>query len=209
MAVIKPRIMRWVDIREKAEEFRQQYVHPINLVPVPIEEIIEFDLQLTIWPIEGLLPKIDIDGFLSNDLQTVFVDKTIYMDSRYYRRLRFTFAHEIGHLVLHRREIERCQFRTESDWRCFREDMSEDDLFWFEQQAYEFAGRLLVPKKQLIKEVNKHREKIELFRKLAENETDELLIQAISRIICDKFDVSDGVIFRRIKNERIWCELEF
>lgn len=199
--------MRWDDIREKAEEFRKQYVHPIDLVPIPIEEIVEFDLRLNIWPIEGLLSKIDVDGFLSNDLQTIFVDKTIYMDSRYYRRLRFTFAHEIGHLVLHRQEIEHCKFRTELDWRTFREDMSEDDLFWFEQQAYEFAGRLLVPKKQLIRELNKHRGKIDLFRKMAENETDELLIKAISRIICDNFDVSDGVISRRIKNEKIWGEL--
>ncbi len=99
MAAIKPRKLKWDEIREQAEDFRQKFVHPADLVPVPIEEIIEFDLQLNIWPIENLLQTIDIDGFLSQDLQTIFVDKTIYMDSRYNRRLRFTYAHEIGHLV--------------------------------------------------------------------------------------------------------------
>ncbi|MBN1348524.1 hypothetical protein JXJ21_03880 [candidate division KSB1 bacterium] len=64
-------------IREKAEEFRQQYVHPVDLVPVPIEEILEFDLGIAPWLIDGLLQKLDVDGFLSNDLQTLFIDKTV------------------------------------------------------------------------------------------------------------------------------------
>lgn len=209
MDSIKPRKLRWDEIREKAEDFRKKYVHPTDLVPVPIEEIIEFDLQLDIWPIERLLQTIDIDGFLSQDLQTIFIDKTIYMDQRYYRRLRFTYAHEIGHLILHKEEIQRCEFRTETEWKRFREDMSEDDLFWFEQQAYEFAGRLLVPKNRLVKELEKQRNKIDQFRALSESDNEELLMRAISRIICDKFEVSDSVIFRRIKNENIWQDLNF
>ena len=204
MDSIKPRKLRREDIWDKAEEFRKKYVQPPDLVPIPIEDIIEFDLQLEIWPIEGLLQTIDIDGFLSQDLQTIFVDKTIYMDQRYYRRLRFTYAHEIGHLILHKEEIQRCEFRTETEWKRFREDMSEDDLFWFEQQAYEFAGRLLVPKKRLIEELKNQQNKIDQFRALAESDDEELLIRAVSRIICDKFEVSDSVIFRRIKNEKIW-----
>lgn len=131
------------------------------------------------------------------------------MDSRYYRRLRYTYAHEIGHLVLHKEEIQRCEFRNENEWKKFREDMSEDDLFWFEQQAYEFAGRLLVPKKRLGEELENQRNKVDQFRALAESDDEELLIRAISRIICDKFEVSDSVIFRRIKYEKIWQELNF
>ncbi|HDP98047.1 MAG TPA: ImmA/IrrE family metallo-endopeptidase, partial [bacterium] len=200
----KSRKMRWNDIREKTEDFRKKYVHPIDLVPVPIEEIIEFELKLDIWPIDRLLQTIDIDGFLSRDLQTIFVDKAVYMDQRYYRRLRFTYAHEIGHLVLHKEEIQRCEFRTETEWKRFRENMSEDDLFWFEQQAYEFAGRLLVPKKRLVEELEKQRGKIDQFRALTDSDDEELLIRAVSRIVCDIFDVSDEVIFRRIKYEKVW-----
>ncbi|MBD3337584.1 MAG: ImmA/IrrE family metallo-endopeptidase [Candidatus Lokiarchaeota archaeon] len=204
---IKPRRMRWEEIREKAEEFRRKHVKPIELVPVPIEDIIEFDLQLEIWPIKGLLQTIDIDGFLSRDLQTIFVDERIYMDSRYYRRLRFTYAHEIGHLILHPGEIKSCKFRTSSEWKKFRKDFSEDALFWFEQQAYEFAGRLLVPKKRLIEELTIQSSKIDQYRALTDTEDEELLIRAVSRIICDTFDVSDEVIFRRVKYEKVWSEI--
>ena len=125
------------------------------------------------------------------------------MSNYYTNRLRFTYAHEIGHLVLHTEEIKQCEFRTENDWKGFREDMSEDDLNWFEQQAYEFAGRLLVPKQALIQELNKNEDNIHQFQSVYEND-DELLKQAISRVICDKFGVSDKVIFRRIKNEQVW-----
>ena len=37
--------LKWSSIREKAEEFRKKYVDPIDLVPVPIIEIIEFELD--------------------------------------------------------------------------------------------------------------------------------------------------------------------
>jgi len=145
----KPRKLRWEEIREKAEEFRKKYVNPPDSIPVPIEEILEFDLGIIPWSKKGLLQEIDIDGFLSNDLKYLFVDADIYNNPRQENRLRFTYAHEIGHLVLHKEEIQSCEFRTAEDWIRFREEMSEDNLLWFEQQAYEFAGRLLVPLDQL------------------------------------------------------------
>ena len=106
-------------------------------------------------------------------------------------------------MILHSDIIQKSDFRTETEWIHFREEMSEDDLYWFEQQAYEFAGRLLVPKNKLVEELKKNRKKISQFRMLIEKNNDELLFQAISRVICDKFGVSDGVIFRRIRSEKI------
>ena len=142
----KPQQLRWVEIRKKAEEFRNEYVKPVDLIPVPIEEIVEIDLEITPWPIDQLLKEVDIDGFLSKDLKYIFVDKDVYMDPRWANRLRFTYAHEIGHLILHKEEIESCEFRTENDWKRFREDMSEDDLYWFEQQSScKFIGLLFKP----------------------------------------------------------------
>ena len=209
MSTFKPERMKWNEIREKAEDFRIKYISPPDMIPVPIEDIVEFKLGITLWPIDGLKQKIDIDGFLSNDLKYLFVDSGIYMDKRWENRLRFTFAHEIGHLILHNDVIQKSEFRTETEWINFREEMSEDDLYWFEQQAYEFAGRLLVPKTKLVEELEKNREKINQFHMLTEKNNDELLFQAISRVICDKFGVSDGVIFRRIRNEKIWNEFDF
>ncbi|MCK5455023.1 MAG: ImmA/IrrE family metallo-endopeptidase [Calditrichia bacterium] len=190
-------------IRDKADSFRRKYINPPTLVPVPIEEIIEFDLKITPWPKNGLLQKIDIDGFLSNDLKYIFIDEDIYNDPRQENRLRFTLAHEVGHFILHRKEIQACKFRSENDWIHFREEIQEEDLLWFEQQAYEFAGRLLVPVSLLKKEIESNSNKIEKFRKFYNENGEELLIQAISRIICNKFGVSEKVISRRIKSEKL------
>ncbi len=163
-------------IRDKADSFRRKYINPPTLVPVPIEEIIEFDLKITPWPKNGLLQKIDIDGFLSNDLKYIFIDEDIYNDPRQENRLRFTLAHEVGHFILHRKEIQACKFRSENDWIHFREEIQEEDLLWFEQQAYEFAGRLLVPVSLLKKEIESNSNKIEKFRKFYNENGEELLI---------------------------------
>lgn len=203
MNKFKPKRLSWEVIRERAEEFRRKYVNPIDMIPVPINEIVELDLKITPWPKKGLIQKIDVDGFLTKDLKYIFIDEDIYYDLRYENRLRFTFAHEIGHLVLHKKEIQDCEFRTEEDWIRFREEMSEDDLLWFEQQAYEFAGRLLVPVNILRNELNNNKDKIKSFFEVYNSNSEDFLIQAISRVICDKFCVSERVIFRRIKSEKI------
>lgn len=202
---VKARKMTWSEIRQKAEEFRNEYVKPVNRVPVPIDEIVEIDLGITPWPIPGMLEKIDIDGFISKDLKNIFIDNRIYSDTRFENRLRFTYAEEVGHLVLHKEEIENCEFRTEQDWIKFREDMPEEELSWFEFQAKEFAGRLLVPKAELIHQIQNNEAKIHDFRKVYDDHNhDDLLITTLSRVICSEFGVSEYVIDKRIKREKIW-----
>ena len=85
--------------------------------------------------------------------------------------------------------------------------MSEDDLLWFEQQAYEFAGRLLVPVEQLKLELEFNSDNIKKFMDSFGKNGEDLLLQAISRIVCSKFGVSEGVILRRIRTENILANL--
>jgi len=201
---IKARKMTSSEIRQWAEDFRNEYVKPVNRVPVPIDEIVEIDLGITPWPIPGMLEKIDIDGFISNDLKNIFIDNRIYSDIRFENRLRFTYAEEVGHLVLHKEEIVNCEFRTEQDWIKFREEMPEEEVSWFEFQAKEFAGRLLVPKAELIHQIQNNEAKIHDFRKVYDDSThDDLLITALSKVICSKFGVSHFVIEKRIKFENL------
>lgn len=47
-------IISYEDIRNSADNFLKQY-HPSREIPVPIEEIIEFQMGLDIVPIPGLL----------------------------------------------------------------------------------------------------------------------------------------------------------
>ena len=199
---LEPPRLKWNFIRQKAEDFRNSFVNPVDKIPVPIIEILELDLNIEPIPIKGLMERIDIDGFLTKDLKHICVDNDIYMDPRRENRLRFTYAHEVGHLILHEKEIKQTDFRTPEDWIHFREDFLEDDLNWFESQAYEFAGRLLVPKEKLIEEIQGFHAKIKEFRVLAGDE-EESLIDAISGMICNKFKVSRGVIQRRIRIEKL------
>lgn len=189
-------------IREKAEEFRKMYA--ANQLPFPIVEIMEFDLKILPDPVPNMLSKIDVDGFLSTDLKTIYVDQDCYYDERYENRLRFTFAHELGHLILHKEIISNCEFRNEGEWRNFqKKKMSSYDYSTIEYQANEFAGRLLVPKDSLITEIQKLSDKIKTYYKVgAENDT-HLLISYISEIICKKFQVSNKVIEIRIDREKI------
>jgi len=200
-ATITPPWLSFDYIRQQADNFRQQYVTPPDLVPVPMEEIVELDLKFQIIPIIGLQDRMDVDGFLTNNLKAICVDYNVYTDERRSSRLRFTLAHEVGHFVLHKEQIQQCQFSTPEDWIHFREDFTEDNLYWFEAQAYEFAGRLLVPKEELEKQVGLHSEEIKLFK--AHFPAGPDLNEAISRVICGHFGVSDQVICRRITKEKI------
>jgi len=199
---ISPPRLSWPFIQEKAEEFRSRYVGSIHSIPVPIIEIVELILKLEPIPIPGLMERIDIDSFLTKDLKNICIDNDLYMDPRRENRLRFSYAHEIGHLILHENEIKKTTFSTPEDWIHFREDFLEDDLNWFESQANEFGGRLLVPKEKLIEEIQGFHAKIKEFRVLAGDE-EESLIDAISGMICNKFKVSRGVIQRRIRIEKL------
>lgn len=207
LPLIKPRKLTWEQIRQEAELFRSKYVIPKDKIPVPIEKIVEFDLGITIIPVSGLQREIDIEGFLSKDCDSMYIDNETYIDERYEKRLRFTFAHEVGHLILHKEEIINLKLDNKDDWIKFRNNFFEDDHNWFERQAHEFAGRLLVPKGKLLNEVDSIRDKIETFKVNSRAYDPDTLIESISRVICDKFNVSSDVIKIRIRYENILNEL--
>lgn len=202
MPGIKPPRLTWEYIRGKADEFRRKYVVPLDSLPIPIIDIVEFELKIVPVPIPGLMEEHDIDGYLTKDLKNICIDCEIYGNHWKENRLRFTYAHECGHLILHRREVQLCQFRTPKDWARFRLDFEEEDLNWFELQAHEFAGRLLVPRDALFRELARLSAKIGEYRRRG-GENEDAVVAAVSRLICGKFGVSPEVVARRIKSEKI------
>lgn len=199
---IHPPYLRFSDIRIRADEFRKRYLRPPDLLPVPIEKIAEITLGLIPIPIHGLLDEEDVDGFLTNNLKNICIDFDIYMDPRKENRRRFTYAHEVGHLILHRDEIQQCNFRTPEDWKHFHEDFLKEDMNWFEQHAYEFAGRLLVPKTALESELKAYSVSIEKYRKMGGNDA-EIIAEVIAHDICSKFKVSPECMSKRIQKEKL------
>lgn len=106
-------------IREEEENFRQVHIFTTDL-PVDIEHVIESTMGIRIIPIESLQKHCDMEGFISKDYSSIYVDEFLYTDDRYYKRVRFTIAHEIGHYVLHRSAIDDQKFSNEEEWMKFR-----------------------------------------------------------------------------------------
>jgi len=191
-------------IREEAENFRKEHIFTTDL-PVDIENVVEATIGIIIIPVESLQKQCDMEGFISKDYKYIYVDSFLYTDDRYYKRVRFTIAHEIGHYVMHRGTIDNQKFNDEEEWMRFRMGLNDETLGWFETQASEFAGRLLVPIDSLIEEFRLKRESI--LKKYSSWDSkplgDDDLFAMVAPMICGRFDVSADVIERRLRKENI------
>ena len=191
-------------IREEAEIFRKEHIFTSDL-PVDIEHVIEATMGIIIIPVESLQKHCDMDGFISQDYKAIYVDEFLYTDDRYYKRVRFTIAHEIGHYVLHRSTIDNHKFRDVDDWIRFRLNLNDETVGWFETQASEFAGRLLVPIDPLVEEFRAKRNIV--LKKYASWDSkpvpDDDLFSMVAPMICGRFDVSSDVIERRLRKENV------
>ena len=84
------------------------------------------------------------------DLTGIVVDHDFYMNEKFANRIRFSFAHELGHYFHHKEYYSRAGFVSAKDWKNFIINIPESEYRNFEWQANEFAGRLLVPHAELV-----------------------------------------------------------
>jgi hypothetical protein len=198
---------RWIDSKElweKADRVREEY-WPDNKLPINTEKIVEFGLRLDIEPIHNLLSTIDIDAYLKMDLTGIVVDYDCYMNEKFANRMRFSFAHELGHLFLHRDIYTKLDVTSPEEWKNFILNLPENEYRSFEWQANEFAGRLLVPHAHLAVEITKANEVIRENNLTAFLKTDsDAVLSRISPTLCRPFGVSTDVIERRVDREKLW-----
>jgi Zn-dependent peptidase ImmA (M78 family) len=201
---------RFDTIRQKADQVRNTYAKRPNAIPVDIDHIVEFGYRLEVRPLKNLKSSLDMEGMLSKDRTTIFVDSDTYTDDRFYPRHRFTLAHEIGHYELHKDFYINANFQTPEEWVVMLQNIDPDELEWCERHADEFAGRLLVPVEFLNAEIDILRPEIrkleEVSRRRGINNTDELQKWKsvyVARMIAPKFEVSQQVIEIRIRTEKI------
>jgi hypothetical protein len=140
--------LRYEIITQKAEEFLSRY-HPSGTIPIPIEQITEFRLGVDIIPIPNLRKGFETDGFTSSDLKQIYVDEHLF--SEFPARYRFTLAHEVAHIVLHKRILEKIKISSLAEWKRFIENIDPRDYSVLEFQGYAFAGLVLVPPRDLKK----------------------------------------------------------
>jgi len=171
---------------KEAQSFLTKY-HPSFSVPVPIERIVEIDLQISIVPIKGLLVRESIDAFLSCDFTELYIDHDHYMGQT--NRSRFTLAHEVGHYVLHRDVV--AQITSIEQLRRFILGEGTGRAV-YEIHADNFAGCLLMPRDQVRAEYDIQKKTVEdRFRSARLEIPDKsTLVSFMANEIARKFDVS-------------------
>ena len=173
--------------------------NPDNNLPIPIEEIVEFDLRIKVYPMHNLVRAFDVEAFTSSDLTSITIDEDRIMN--YPNRFRFSLAHELGHIVLHRDFFTKFSFKLAYDYSEFYNWLNPKLLNRLEIQANIFAGLILVPNRFLESQYsescsflaeNSGYDSIDEFKKSLE--FPDSVILHLSR----RFEVSKQVISRRL-----------
>jgi Zn-dependent peptidase ImmA (M78 family) len=197
-------ILSYDEINKRAEDFLRKHKRN-EILPVDIEAIAEFDLGLNIFPFPNLQQTFDIEGFISGDLNVIYVDEFIYYQRP--ARYRFTLAHEIGHYVFHSDLIASFHPQSVADWSKFVLGIDEETYGWLEWQAYSFAAAVLVPpvslKQNFRKELKLLQPKIDFIRSqgLSIESSQDYIVNAIATKLIGIYDVSADVLNKRILKE--------
>ncbi len=173
-------------------------------LPVQVLDLAEFDLSLELIPTDGLREQLDIDALLMGDLKSILVDKRGFMNPRMEYRLRFSVAHEIGHLILHRDIYGGLKHGSAREWFDYISAIPEVEYGWVEWQACEFAGRLLVspdPLREAFQAAIQSAQAAGYSEWLA---ADEAALDYIATRIAPMFGVSVEVIAKRLLVEKLW-----
>ena len=200
----EPKKLSYSKINDLSWEFLKQKNRHLQ-IPIPIEEIAEFDLGLNIIPINRLRADFDTEGFISSSFEDLYVDQDTY--EKIATRYRFTIAHEIGHLVLHKDIFEQFSFSSIEEWKQFVSETDDEQRSWLEYQGYSFAGCILVPSPHLKKSFEEAKIRLESKITKAKNERIDrktlidFLLDQIAAEIAPFFDVSIETVKKRLSKE--------
>jgi Zn-dependent peptidase ImmA (M78 family) len=187
--------LNYEQIRAQADAFLSKY-NPMGTVPVPIEEIIEFQLRLNIIPLPNLQNLYDTVGFISSDFKSINVDKFI-LEKRE-RRYRFSLAHEVGHLWLHKACLSAFNFKSIEEWKTFQCGIDDESYGWLEYQAYSFAGLVLVPRIPLASNKKNLEDQI---KSSGMDATTEAAQEIVAERLAVAFNVSREAIDKRLQKD--------
>lgn len=195
--------LSYEDLRARADALLKKH-YPTVRLPIPIEKIVEFGFQIEIIPVPGLMRVHEVDAFSSKDFKTIMVDQSV-MESRSPYRYRFSLAHELGHAVLHQEVQRQLEFSTIKEWKQVINSVSERDRGWFEWQAYNFAGLMLVPRESLrdsLKQAVKRA--TEQGIALSSAEYADVSKDYVCNWLGRKFEVSAEVVSKRLEKDGLW-----
>ncbi|MCX6878710.1 MAG: ImmA/IrrE family metallo-endopeptidase [Verrucomicrobia bacterium] len=137
-------------IWSKVEELRERFpCLRSDKLPLDLIIFVDLDLRLDLIPDDGLSREFGADAAIKSDFTGIYVDGETFdmIDSApewRLNRLRFSLAHEVGHLFLHREVFEQADIRDIDHYLAWLNEHG-GRKYQLEREANEFAGRLLVP----------------------------------------------------------------
>jgi Zn-dependent peptidase ImmA (M78 family) len=134
------------EIKKQADLFRKKFGG--NNIPVDMESIIEITLKMNIVPVPGMR-KICDDALITSDWKTIYIDYDKYYNEKYEKRLRFSYAHELGHFILHKEIYNSFNIEKTEDLYELLDKIPSKQYNHLEAQANKFAGHLLIPRERL------------------------------------------------------------
>ncbi len=199
MAIAAP-YLPYEKLRTVAASFLNQH-HSSGEIPIPIEKIVEFKLQLDIVPVPGLQDEFDVDAFLTNDLTEIRVDQFIQQERP--ARYRFSLAHEVAHLLIHQDIFKELKFSTIAEWKKAMTLIPEEQYGWLEWQAYCLGGLMLVPGlplRALFQESDEKASKAGIDLHELDDDGRKIIESNLGR----HFDVFREVIAKRMNYDKLW-----
>jgi Zn-dependent peptidase ImmA (M78 family) len=195
-----PPYLSYDKIRRSAEDFLKKY-NPNRLIPVPIEEIIDLELKISIVALPDLVSRLSLDAYLEPDRSAIFIDEGVY---EYDPRARFSLAHELGHLFLHNRFYELARYSNSEEYKEVRKNLLGPDADRrFDIQATNFAGLVLVPRVELEHYFEKA---MEMARAggIEPNNAPAYFLDYSASWLRKHFGVTEKVIKKRIELDKLW-----
>jgi len=194
-----------------ANEFLQKHHRNKSIpIPIPIEEIIDLNFNVNIIPLPGVQDLCDVEGFISPDFSSIYVDEYVYKNRPY--RFRFTLAHEIGHMIIHKEKLNQIKIDpidAVSSWAKIVCEIDGGDHSKLEYQGYTFGGLVLVPPNDLLEQFHVNLPKVEPLieeaKKVGASRRNYLkyAIDHMASVLSPIFDVSTDVLIRRIAFDNI------
>lgn len=189
-------------LRRQADAFLGKY-HAGSSIPIPIDRIIDHQLQIYVLAVPGLEEAIEMAGYTSSDLTEIAVDHHVYYHQP--GRYRFTLAHEVGHVILHAELYREHRFNTIDQWKQFIRTQTPLDMISLETQADCFAGLILAPKRTLEQVL---RDVIGQVKAYGVNQRQDFVKGLIVDMVASRLEVSSGVIWYRLNYDKFnWSTL--
>jgi len=186
-----------VELARIAKDFLNNY-HPELKLPIPIEEIVELKMGINVIAVPNLQKNYDIDAYITSDFSTIVIDEYCY--THYPYRARFTYAHEVAHIILHQEYYSQLGISNLEDYLLFQNSLIKKENATLnktlELQAHGLAAYILMPQEQFNLAVDELIPEEMTIEDLSTQDMNQL-----GRILAEKFYVSDTAVQKHLLKE--------